>query len=205
MIRAGQNLPDKEFRYLRTVIVTADIHGGLDRKLAPPAFTFPHWSHVTPYTSSYDLAESCVFAKQSVGPLHCGPSEDGHPLYRRYRANLSSSLRRFNSRALEYSSRIPVSVCGTGFILEAFLGSFSLHAPSAVAFGCQVTKVCVTTVFVLSSWGRNINRLCIDYSLRPRLSSRLTQGRRTLPWKPYPYGDVDFNHIYRYSCLDNHF
>ena len=28
-IRAGQNLPDKEFRYLRTVIVTADIHQGL--------------------------------------------------------------------------------------------------------------------------------------------------------------------------------
>src|ERR1700738_2748311 len=26
-IRAGRNLPDKEFRYLRTVIVTADIHG----------------------------------------------------------------------------------------------------------------------------------------------------------------------------------
>ena len=34
-IRAGRNLPDKEFRYLRTVIVTADIHGGLDPELAP--------------------------------------------------------------------------------------------------------------------------------------------------------------------------
>ena len=73
MIRAGRNLPDKEFRYLRTVIVTADIHGGLDQKLAQPAFTFPHWSHVTPYTSSFNLAESCVFAKQSVGPLICDP------------------------------------------------------------------------------------------------------------------------------------
>jgi hypothetical protein len=29
-IRAGRNLPDKEFRYLRTVIVTADIHRGFD-------------------------------------------------------------------------------------------------------------------------------------------------------------------------------
>ena len=27
-IRAGRNLPDKEFRYLRTVIVTAAIHWG---------------------------------------------------------------------------------------------------------------------------------------------------------------------------------
>ena len=70
-IRAGRNLPDKEFRYLRTVIVTADIHGGLDQKLAQPAFTFPHWSHVTPYTSSCDFAESCVFDKQSVGSLYC--------------------------------------------------------------------------------------------------------------------------------------
>ena len=28
-IRAGQNLPDKEFRYLRTVIVTAAVYRGL--------------------------------------------------------------------------------------------------------------------------------------------------------------------------------
>ena len=32
-IRAGRNLPDKEFRYLRTVIVTAAIHQGLSSVL----------------------------------------------------------------------------------------------------------------------------------------------------------------------------
>jgi hypothetical protein len=32
-IRAGRNLPDKEFRYLRTVIVTAAIHRGLNSTL----------------------------------------------------------------------------------------------------------------------------------------------------------------------------
>ena len=128
-IRAGRNLPDKEFRYLRTVIVTADIHGGLDPKLAQRAFTFPHWSHVTPYTSTCVLAESCVFAKQSVGPCHCNQSlvkPGWRPFYRRYGANLPSSLRRVNSRALEYSSRIPVSVCGTGSLhrmCTAFLGT----------------------------------------------------------------------------------
>jgi hypothetical protein len=31
--RAGRNLPDKEFRYLRTVIVTAAIHQGFDSRL----------------------------------------------------------------------------------------------------------------------------------------------------------------------------
>ena len=52
---------------------------------------------------------------------------------------------------------------------------------------------------------RNIDLLCIDYCLRPRLSSRLTLGGRTLPRKPYPYGDADFNRIYRYLCPDTHF
>ena len=32
-IQAGRNLPDKEFRYLRTVIVTAAIHWGFSREL----------------------------------------------------------------------------------------------------------------------------------------------------------------------------
>ena len=36
-IRAGRNLPDKEFRYLRTVIVTAAIHQGLNSMLCPRA------------------------------------------------------------------------------------------------------------------------------------------------------------------------
>ncbi len=31
--RAGRNLPDKEFRYLRTVIVTAAVHRGFSRQL----------------------------------------------------------------------------------------------------------------------------------------------------------------------------
>ena len=40
-IRAGRNLPDKEFRYLRTVIVTADIHQGFGLKLLPKDNNLP--------------------------------------------------------------------------------------------------------------------------------------------------------------------
>ena len=40
-IRAGRNLPDKEFRYLRTVIVTADIHGGFGSELRLAADPLP--------------------------------------------------------------------------------------------------------------------------------------------------------------------
>ena len=34
-IRAGRNLPDKEFRYLRTVIVTAAVYRGFNSMLPP--------------------------------------------------------------------------------------------------------------------------------------------------------------------------
>ena len=75
-IRAGQNLPDKEFRYLRTVIVTAAVYWGLSSllrlRLQIPV-TFQHRAGVSPYTSSFDLAQTCVFDKQLLGPILCGP------------------------------------------------------------------------------------------------------------------------------------
>ena len=70
-IRAGRNLPDKEFRYLRTVIVTAAVHWGFDSMLAHLLLTFQHRAGVRPYTSSFEFAEPCVFDKQSPGPLRC--------------------------------------------------------------------------------------------------------------------------------------
>ena len=70
-IRAGQNLPDKEFRYLRTVIVTAAVYRGFNSMLSHLLLTFRHRAGVSPYTSSFDLAETCVFAKQSPGPILC--------------------------------------------------------------------------------------------------------------------------------------
>ena len=40
-IRAGRNLPDKEFRYLRTVIVTAAVYRGFSSTLLPEGMTSP--------------------------------------------------------------------------------------------------------------------------------------------------------------------
>ena len=70
-IRAGRNLPDKEFRYLRTVIVTAAVYWGFSSLLAQLTLTFQHWAGVRPYTSSIDFAEPCVFNKQSLPPGLC--------------------------------------------------------------------------------------------------------------------------------------
>ena len=62
-IRAGQNLPDKEFRYLRTVIVTAAVHWGFSSLHTQLPLTFQHWAGVSPYTSTFVLAQTCVFGK----------------------------------------------------------------------------------------------------------------------------------------------
>ncbi|KAK3596106.1 hypothetical protein CHS0354_027376 [Potamilus streckersoni] len=70
-IRAGRNLPDKEFRYLRTVIVTAAVYRDFNQELAPHHLIFRHRAGVTPYTSTFVFAECCVFIKQSPRPLHC--------------------------------------------------------------------------------------------------------------------------------------
>jgi hypothetical protein len=77
--RAGRNLPDKEFRYLRTVIVTAAVHRGFNSEREPLLLTFRHWAGVSPYTSACAFAETCVFGKQSIEPFHCDPLS-GAPL-----------------------------------------------------------------------------------------------------------------------------
>ena len=75
-IHARRNLPDKELRYLRTLIVRAAVYGCFGCQLRgrtplPPSLTFPHRAGVRLYTSSCELAESCVFDKQSPLPILC--------------------------------------------------------------------------------------------------------------------------------------
>jgi hypothetical protein len=116
-IRAGQNLPDKEFRYLRTVIVTAAVYWGLSSllrlRLQIPV-TFQHRAGVSPYTSSFDFAETCVFDKQLLGPILCDQLLHWYPLLRTYGVNLPSSLTTLLPIVLGFSPHLPVSVCGTG-------------------------------------------------------------------------------------------
>ena len=63
--------------------------------------TFRHRAGVSPYTSSFDFAETCVFGKQSLGPFHCGHLElqsakDFHstvaPLLPKLRGNFAEFL-----------------------------------------------------------------------------------------------------------------
>ncbi len=132
---AGRNLPDKGFRYLRTVIVTAAVHRGFGSGLAPPPLTSRHWARVSPYTSAFALAETCVFVKQSFGPLRCDPrqlqglalSPTGAPLLPKLRGQIAEfleggSLDHLRALTPAYLCRIAVRApaCLDG---EAFLAS----------------------------------------------------------------------------------
>ena len=98
-IRAGRNLPDKEFRYLRTVIVTAAVYWGFVSVLAHLHLTFQHRAGVRPYTSFYNFAEPCVFSKQSPPPGLCP-----RPRLASQSGLLLANLRRYFAEFLQYSS-----------------------------------------------------------------------------------------------------
>ena len=230
-IRAGRNLPDKEFRYLRTVIVTAAVYWGFDSKLAPLLLTFQHRAGVRPYTSSCDFAEPCVFDKQSPGPFHCGQHCCWRPFSRSYRSILPNSLAMNLSSTLGFSPRPPVSVCGTGGHackrLAGFLGSllrdaisspggleyYRLSAPAAyfttagipTAFNALFRQCAVLSLLRhrIAMRGRcwNINQLSIDLSLRLGLRTRLTLIRLALIRKPWSFGVRVSRPHYRLSLI----
>jgi hypothetical protein len=132
---------------------------------------------------------------------------------------LPSSLTRVISITLVFSTCPPVSVLvrARAVSLEAFLGGMasgtrrlkaSCHRTSGYA-GSDLPKPTPTCLTqddhrlsslslprppigqMTATWYRNINLLAIDYAFRPRLRSRLTLGRRTLPRNPWTIGGGD--------------
>ena len=192
-IRAGQNLPDKEFRYLRTVIVTAAVYRGLNSELRclTPPLNLPAPGRRQPiyviFRFSIDLCFWYTVAwAYSLRPL------SRLPFFRTYGVNLPSSLTTLLPLALGFSPHLPVSVCGTGTLAfaRAFLASghrglrYSIFAPFRPGLPTPGFRYPKVSLWFKVRWLRNFYRMCIDYALRPRLSSRLTLGGRTFPKKP---------------------
>ena len=199
-IRAGRNLPDKEFRYLRTVIVTAAVYRGFDSRLAPLLLTFRHRAGVRPYTSSCDFAEPCVFDKQSPPPGLCH-----HQMLAHMEVSLLANLREQFAEFLQRSSlkrlgMLYQSTCvGFGYGLCWSYFQELLHCRE------QSNKPRQFTEFVTSNWPRNINLVPIDYAFRPHLRGRLTLRRLALRRNPWTFGESVSHTLCRYSCQHSHF
>ena len=125
-IRAGRNLPDKEFRYLRTVIVTAAVYWGFGSQLLPygitahlnlPAPGRCHSLYVVLATLQRDVfllnSHSSLFSVTSIRLKRMLLHKSRHPFFRSYGVILPSSLTRVLSSALGFSPHLPVSACGT--------------------------------------------------------------------------------------------
>ena len=79
----------------------------------------------------------------------------GHPFSRSYGVILPSSLARVFSRALGFSPRLPVSVCGTGTSLLA----------RGFSWQCEIRDFATTISLAITAW---------RYSVRICLYTRLT-------------------------------
>src|SRR5699024_8127385 len=127
-IRAGRNLPDKEFRYLRMVIVTTAVYWCLNSPLhrtnpvngsSYPSSTGQASVRIHRLTTSHGP----VFLVNSRFSLVSATTPSSHrtgvhrtwpPFSRSYGGNLPSSLTTVLSIASVFSTRPPVSVSGTG-------------------------------------------------------------------------------------------
>ena len=135
----------------------------------------------------------------------------GLPFSRSYGDILPSSLATLLSIALESSSHLPVSVCGTGTVslprgfswrlgigpigtsalasVSELSGGFAYLTPYLAASESTVAPLGLSfpvppSVITTDWWCWNVDQLSIAYACRPRLRSRLTLGRLTLPRKP---------------------
>ncbi len=115
--RAGRNLPDKEFRYLRTVIVTAAVYWGFNSRLRflTSPLNLPAPGRRQPIYLTFRFRIDLCFAKQLLEPILCGHPSMA-PLSLSYGAILPSSLTMLLPPALGFSPHPPVSVYGTGMV-----------------------------------------------------------------------------------------
>ena len=164
--------------------------------------TFRHRAGVSPYTSPFGFAETCVFDKQSPGPFHCGLLAEA-PLLPKLRGQYAEFLNNPSPDGLRILSsstcvglrygRLPYTYTFSRRCVHSLpYINFSPFRPGQPSPGLSFHIVSV----YLNVWRlRNIYRMCIDYAFRPRLSSRLTLGGRTYPRKPQIFGHYDSHAI----------
>ena len=152
--------------------------------------TFRHRAGVSPYTSPFGFAETCVFDKQSPGPFHCGLLSEA-PLLPKLRGQYAEFLNNpspVGLRILSSSTCVGLrygrsTTYACLFSPPASLTSLLCFSPLRPASNNRVEFHLRVSMFKLERL-RNLYRMCIDYAFRPRLSPRLTRGGQTYPRKP---------------------
>ena len=93
--------------------------------------TFRHWAGVSSYILAYALAETCVFDKQSLGPLYCGHVSMA-PLLPKLRGHFAEFLNNVSSVGLRILSS---STCvGLRYGHALHNSSFSRHMAHTLCY-----------------------------------------------------------------------
>ena len=98
--------------------------------------TFQHRAGVSPYTSPFGFAETCVFDKQLPGPFHCGLLSQA-PLLPKLRGQFAEFLNNPSPAGLRIlSSSTCVGLRYGRLAYPLYLFSPHLYSASLLYFGC---------------------------------------------------------------------
>ena len=159
----------------------------------------------------FDLAECCVFVKQSVDPV-TETLLRGHPLFQSYGVRLPSSLTRFHSYAFALL-RDPTCV---GLVRTPdYTPSFSCGARhdnfAPAKLELALSGQAFDGLLLLAHQGRvkyrrsrNISLVSIVVAVWVQLRIRLDLGGQSLPRRPWGIRRPWIQQGYRYSCLHSH-
>ena len=101
--------PTRNFATFGPSVLQPPFTVGYSRYKCNKNLTKQHWAGVSPYTFSFELAETCVFIKQSLLLNFLKTFIKSYSLFRSYRANLPSSFNIITLNALVYF--IPIYLC----------------------------------------------------------------------------------------------
>ena len=156
----------------------------------------------------FDLAECCVFVKQSVDPV-TETLLRGYPLFQSYGVRLPSSLTRFHSYAFALL-RDPTCV---GLVRTPdYTPPFSCgapHASFAPLLELALSGQAFDGLLLLAHQGRvkyrrsrNISLVSIVVAVWVQLRIRLDLGGQSLPRRPWDFGGPGFNRaIVTHVCI----
>ena len=176
--------------------------------------TFQHRAGVSPYTSPYGFAQTCVFAKQLLGPILCGQLSLALllPKLRSHFAEFLNNASPVGLRILSSPTCVGLrygystnnsgfswqlahtfpyfsSVCITSSDYRADLPTLLLPRLPRDSIPASALPLRPHSSVILQY--RNFNLLSIGYVFRPHLRPRLTQSRSALLWKPWVFGRKD--------------
>ena len=142
-----------------------------------------------------EILHSPVFLLNSCLDQFSAPHLTGDPFSRGYRVNLPSSLTVSLSSALVYSTRLRVSVWGTGeyrICLADFLGSLittAIRLPGGSRY-CQLRharRICLPGVYLLPLTCASVGRRVCHFSVSTSLLYPVTEFLPFLP-SAAPFG-----------------